>query len=117
MNLDVKQTDDAYIIHVEMPGVDKDNLHVEVDDSMHAITITSEVKGDTTEEGEETSEDETGERFLMRERAWGRATRTIQLPDDAEIDKAQDPQLKDGVLTLTVPKREGQAPKRKLQIK
>jgi hypothetical protein len=30
----------------------------------------------------------------MRERAWGRAQRTIQLPDDAEIDKAKDPELK-----------------------
>jgi HSP20 family molecular chaperone IbpA len=43
MSLDVKQTDDAYIIRVEIPGVDKDNLHVEIDDSMHAVTITSEV--------------------------------------------------------------------------
>eukprot|EP00953_Heterococcus_sp_UTEX-ZZ885_P007383 4474-Heterococcus_DN1.PRE.7 len=43
MDLDVKQTDNAYIIRVEIPGVDKDNLHVEIDDSMHAVTITSEV--------------------------------------------------------------------------
>jgi hypothetical protein len=62
---------------------------------LHSHRIhTFEQKGDTTDEGEETSDDETGERFLMRERAWGRAQRTIQLPDDAEIDKAKDSELK-----------------------
>jgi len=119
MSLDVKQTDKSYVLKVEIPGVDRENLNIEIDDDQHAITVSTETqKGDTTEEGEETSDEENEDRWLMRERAWGSASRTIYFPDDADLSKAEDAQLENGVLILNVPKKEGgAAPKRKLSIK
>jgi len=118
MNVDIKQTDTHYILKMELPGVSKDDMKIEVDDDAHTVTITTEQKGDTTEEGEDTSSDESEDRFLHRERAWGRAQRTIHFPDDAELDKAQEVELKNGVLIFNVPKKEGSTrEKRKLQIK
>ena len=86
-------TGDAYTIAVELPGVSDGDIDV----SVHDGTLT--VKGE-----KKTSREETGETWYFSERQYGAFTRSFRLPPDADED-AVAADLKDGVLTVRVPKR------------
>ncbi|KAG5189621.1 HSP20-like chaperone [Tribonema minus] len=116
MSMDVRATDGAYNISVELPGLDKKDLRIEVDDERNALTLTAtheEKPADTSSEEEE--EEEPG--YLLRERSYGRVTRSVFLPDDADMKKIQEAELKDGVLHVMVPKKEEAQTTRPLEIK
>lgn len=117
MSMDVKETPTAYVIKAEIPGCSKDNLHIEVDEHRGCVTVMTEISGDTTDEGEEESDAEDDGKFLLRERSYGKSERTVYLPDDADLDQAQEAELKDGLLVFNVPKRQEGKGKRKLNIK
>src|SRR6056297_1750503 len=90
---DASSSDDAYNISIELPGV----AEKDIDLSVHDGVVT--VKGEKSHEREEK-----GDTWFFSERQYGSFSRTFRLPADADGDKiAAD--LKDGVLTLSVPKR------------
>ncbi len=95
--LDVRETDEAYLVMVDLPGVKAADVSIEVSDG--ALTISgSRVPV------------ETGEAQLV-ERPFGSFVRTLTLPKGVEEDTiAAD--FEDGVLTLRIPKPEGQRPKK-----
>jgi len=104
IRLDVKEADGAYKVQAEMPGVKKDDIHVQIDGNR--VSITAEVKRE--------SEQKEGERVLRSERYYGSVGRTFQLA--SEIDEsAANAKFEDGVLSLTLPKKQAPASKR-LQI-
>lgn len=84
--------EDAYRISVELPGVAEDDIHVSVADNV--ITL----QGEKREEREES--DDT---YYFCERAYGAFSRSFRLPPDADADRVEAT-LKDGVLTVTVPR-------------
>lgn len=83
---------DAYTISVELPGVAEDDIHLSV--SEHVLTLQGEKR---------TSREETGETWYFSERAYGSFSRSFRLPPDADGDRVEA-ELKDGVLTINVPK-------------
>ena len=92
--VNVIDRDDEMVVHAELPGVDKENLDVTVDDGSLTIRATSrheqkEEKGD----------------YHRREISAGSFSRTISLPQGADSSKARAT-FKDGLLELTMPKRE-----------
>lgn len=95
---DASADDNAYLISVELPGV----AEKDIDISVHDGVVT--VKGEKTSEREER-----GDTWFFSERQFGAFSRTFRLPGDADGDKI-DAKLKDGVLTLSVPKVAPQAP-------
>lgn len=98
--LDVDENDNAYTVTTEMPGVKPENIHVKLDGDY--LMIEGEIPAqETTEEGT---------RSLMRERRYGRFTRSIRLPLAVESDKVEAT-YEDGVLKLTLPKSEVAQPK------
>lgn len=98
VRIDVTENDKDYQVRAEMPGVKKEDIRVSVDGNF--VSISTEVKKEKEEK-----EDKTG-RLLVREMYYGSASRGFSLP--TEIDaKAVDAKLEDGVLKLTLPKREG----------
>jgi HSP20 family protein len=104
IRVDVKEADGAYQVQAEMPGVKKDDIHVQIDGNR--VSISAEVKRE--------SEQKEGERVLRSERYYGSVGRTFQLA--SEIDEsAANAKFEDGVLTLTLPKKQAPAAKR-LQI-
>ncbi len=104
IRLDVKESDDGYTVQAEMPGVKKDDIHVQIDGDR--VSISAEVKRE--------SEQKEGERVLRSERYYGSIGRTFQLA--AEIDEATaNARFEDGVLNLTLPKKAAPASKR-LQV-
>ncbi len=96
IKVDVKENETGYVVHAEVPGVAKEDIHVSLDGNV--VTLRAEVKQQDAQ-----SKDE---KVLRSERYFGSVARSFQLP--AEIDQAQAKAKYDnGVLTLTLPKRTG----------
>lgn len=102
--VDVKEDKDKYTVFVDVPGVDTDDIDIEMDG--HTLTI----RGERKIEKEEKSDD-----YFRMERSVGKFCRQFVLPDTIDSDKIQA-QTKKGVLTITLPKIIEQKLK-KIQIK
>jgi HSP20 family protein len=98
---DLSETDDAYLVHVELPGVRQDQIDVQLQDRQ--LIISGEIK-----------EEDNGKRHRSSRRA-GRFEYRTYLPGDVKADKVSA-QLADGVLTVTVPKSEAAKP-RHIEVK
>jgi len=94
IKLDVKAGDDAYTVNAELPGVKKDDIHVNVEGNR--VTISAEVKKE--------SEEKKGEELLRSERYYGKLERSFTLDSDVDEAKAQA-KYSDGVLKLVLPKK------------
>jgi len=98
--VDVKETETAYVIHADIPGVEPSEIDVSFEDG--ALTISGERSSERTEDKE-------GAHII--ERSYGSFERRFALPDSVDIEAIQA-NGKNGVLEITVPKKEGHAKKR-----
>ncbi|WP_332671519.1 Hsp20/alpha crystallin family protein [Aromatoleum sp.] len=104
MRVDVKEANDAYQVHAELPGIKKEDIHVHIDGPV--VSITAERKQE--------KEVKEGERVLRTERYFGKVSRSFQLGQ--EVDEAQSSaKFNDGVLELRLPKK-AQAQAKRLTI-
>ena len=104
IKMDVKEQDDNYLIHAELPGVKKEDIHVVVDGNQ--VSISAETKQE--------KEVKEGDRILRSERYFGNVSRSFQLERDIDDSKAAA-KFNDGVLELTLPKRTA-SPNKRLSI-
>ena len=95
---DLSETDDAYIVKVDVPGVHKDQIDVQMQDRQ--LSITGEIPE---------PKDDDGHRQHRRSRRTGRFELHTYLPGDVNADSVRG-ELTDGVLTVTVPKAETSKP-------
>ncbi len=96
IRIDVTEDDKAYQVRAEIPGAKKDDIRVMVDGNY--VSIAAEVR----KEKEETTEG----RLLLRETYVGSLSRGFSLASDID-EKRVVAKLEDGILKLTLPKREG----------
>jgi HSP20 family protein len=96
--VDICETEKEYCISAELPGVQKNDVQVTLDNG--CLTI----RGSRREQIEEKNT-----RWHRRELAQGSFVRQFSLPDDAEEGKV-DATFKDGILTVTIPKMKTKAP-------
>lgn len=96
LKVDVRDEGDHYLLEADMPGVDRENVHVDVNDGV--LTISAEVN--------ETHQSEENGRYIYRERRYGRTSRSFNLDGIREEDVSAE--FKDGVLKLTLPKQSPQ---------
>ena len=101
IKMDVKEEGDAYLVHAELPGVRKEDIHVVVEGNH--VSISAEVRQE--------KEVKEGERVLRAERYFGKVSRSFQLEQDIDDAKAAA-KFNDGVLELTLPKRTSSPSKR-----
>ena len=94
IKMDVTETDKAYVVHAEMPGVKKDEIQVGIEGNQ--VTISAEVKKET--------EQKEGDRVLRSERYYGAFARSFALTDEIDDEKA-GAKFENGVLELTLPKK------------
>jgi HSP20 family protein len=94
IKLDVSEDDKAYSVHAEIPGVKKEDIHVNIDGSQ--VAISAEVKKE--------KEAKEGEKLLRNERYYGKVSRTFVLDQDVDEETAKA-KYTDGVLELLLPKR------------
>jgi len=101
IRMDVKEDEKGYTVHADIPGVNKDDIHVTLDGN--TVSISAEVK--------KNSEQKEGEKVLRRERYVGHASRSFSLEN--EVDEASaSARYQDGVLELVLPKKAAAAAKR-----
>jgi len=89
--VEVFKRGDQFVVRADLPGLTKDQVHVEVTDD--AVTI----QGERRQEHEDRREG-----YYHSERSYGSFYRSIPLPEGAQADKA-DANFKDGVLEVTMP--------------
>lgn len=94
--VDVYEEGDDVMVKASVPGIDPEDLHVEAHDDTLRIW------------GESKSEEERDENdYYVRERRYGRVERNVTLPYAVNAEKAHA-RFENGVLTLTLPKHEGE---------
>ncbi len=96
--VEVIQNKDNYKVKVQLPGIKKDNIEVEVDNDF--MTICAQ----THEEKEEKQQEEHNLRYHTSEFRYGKYQRTISFDQPIKAEDATA-EYKDGILTITVPKQ------------
>jgi HSP20 family protein len=104
-SVDVEETEDRYVIKADLPGVEKKDIDVKLENGVLSIR------------GEKSVEKESGKdtRHHRRERFYGTFARSFTLPEAVQADGV-DASYRDGVLTLQIPKKEEAKP-RSIDIK
>lgn len=95
IRVDVKETDKAYKVRAEIPGVKKEDIDISIDGNL--VTLKAEVKREKEEKEEKT---------VMSERYYGMVSRSFTLDTDVD-EKGATARYSDGVLELELPKKEG----------
>ena len=103
---DITEKDGKYVLEADLPGFKKEDISVDIDKD--CLTITAEHKSEEKEENADS--------YIRRDRYYGSYTRSFNVKaiDTEAITAAYN----DGVLTLTMPKKEPEVPAaRRLEIK
>jgi HSP20 family protein len=106
--VDLADNGKEYVVTAEVPGIAKDNLNIEITEN--GIEISGETKSDQKEENKDKG-------FLRRERRYSSFYRSLPLPEAVLTDRV-DAELKDGILTVRLPKAAPPEKKtKKVQVK
>jgi HSP20 family protein len=97
--VDIYENGDSLVLKAEVPGINPDDVEIRVEDN------TLYLKGERKFEKEVKEQN-----FHRVERSYGTFTRTFSLPNSVDADKVSA-NYQDGVLTLTMPKKEEAKPK------
>jgi HSP20 family protein len=97
--VDVYETADQFIITVEVPGLSRDQIEVHARDGRLILR------------GERPSHSTTCQQYHRIERGYGAFSRTFTLPDTVLSDRIEA-DLRDGILTISIPKRPAEPPRR-----
>jgi len=104
--VDVIESEKAYEITADLPGMDEKNIEIKVTDGV--LTM----KGEKQEEKEEKKKD-----YYLQERGFGSFQRSFELPESVDLDKIEA-SFKKGVLIVKLPKKaEAQKPAKKIEVK
>lgn len=96
MQADVAESEDAYTVEMNLPGVKKENVKIELKDGY--LIVNASTKREVTEEDKKT-------KYIRKERYSGSGSRTFYVGKDLTQEDIKA-KFEDGVLKLTVPKVE-----------
>lgn len=99
-NFEVRETPDSYVFKADLPGIKEEDIEISV--TGNRLTVSGERQQEERREGET---------YYAVERSYGSFSRTFTLPAGCDLDHVKA-ELKEGVLTLVVPKKEATQPKR-----
>ncbi len=95
LRVDLTETDQAYIVKAEIPGVKKDDIKVAIDGNQ--VSVSAEVRKE---------EEDTSGNLMRSERYYGQVYRSFTLPQEVD-DTQAEARYQDGILELMLPKRPG----------
>ena len=98
--VDIADDEKSLTIHAELPGINKDNVKITVNED-NVLTIRGEIKREVKHEEQN---------YMRLERSYGSFTRSFALPDTVDSENVSA-SFKDGVLTVSMSKREPAKPK------
>jgi len=102
--VDVRENKDSLVVQAELPGISKEDVQVEVNDGVLTISGKTASRKDVTEES-----------VHRIERQYGEFMRSFNLPSNVDSGKVSA-SMKDGILELTIPKKETSKP-RAIEVK
>jgi len=103
-SVDISETADSFIVRAELPGMKKEDIELEVENNV--LSIRGERKFEKTDEGEN---------YHFMERSYGSFYRSFTLPKNVDSETI-GAEYKDGMLVVSIPKKEEVKPK-KVEIK
>ncbi|GAA5787526.1 molecular chaperone Hsp20 [Chitiniphilus shinanonensis] len=106
VKVDVTEDDAAYTVHAELPGVTKEDIEVQIEGNL--VALSAEVK--------RSSEKKEGDKLLHSERYYGRISRSFRLAHEID-DAGAQASFDNGVLSLVLPKKAAGLGRRKVEIK
>lgn len=108
MKTDIKEKGDKYIIDIDLPGYDKENIDLEIEDGY--LKVTAKVDKNVDESNED-------EKYIHQERFYGECSRSFYIGKNIKEEDIKA-SFKKGILTLTIPKEEQKKleEKKKIQI-
>ena len=109
--VDVKETDDAYIMEMELPGYKDKDVEISLKDRILSVSSKREESGEKKAD----SKDNKAPEYLIRERRMSSFSRKFTLPADINPDGVKAA-FKDGILEISIPRRPENQP-RMIEIK
>lgn len=98
--IDIHESEDAFTVEVDIPGMKKEDIHIEVMDNV--LTVRGERKSETEKKDKN---------YHRVERSYGSFARSVELPGRFNTEKV-GAKFEDGVLKVTLPKTEDTKPRR-----
>ena len=95
MKTDIKEKTDKYLIGIELPGYQKENIKIDVEDGY--LTVHAEINSDNEEKEEA--------KFVRRERYVGSCSRSFYVGNEVKSEDIKA-SFKNGILKIEVPKKE-----------
>ncbi len=102
--VDIKEEEDKLVVTTDLPGINKEDVEINLKEDMLEISAKSGKEKETEEEG-----------YLRRERAYTRFYRAVRLPTSVK-DEGSTAKMENGVLTITLPKLKLGEPAKKIAI-
>ena len=104
--VNIKETADAFIVEMAIPGLKKSDFHIDIDNQVLSISTKSKVENEQKEEN-----------YTRREFGYASFKRTFTLPESVNDDKI-NANYNDGILSIELPKKEEakQKPIRSIKI-
>lgn len=93
MRTDIKEHDDNYVISVDLPGYDKENIKVDITDGYLTVSAKTDSENNEEEKG----------KYVRRERYFGECSRSFYVGDDISVEDV-DASFKNGTLIMEIPK-------------
>jgi HSP20 family protein len=103
--VNTREDDKAYYIEIDLPGVKKEDISVDISDGVLTVSGERKYKNEVKEEN-----------YYKIESSFGKFERSFRLPEDLDAD-AIDAKSEDGVLEITLPKKKKEESKKKIEIK
>ena len=95
MKTDIKEKKDKYVIEIDLPGYEKENINLELKDGY--LEVTAKV--------EKTENNEENERFVHKERFYGHCSRSFYVGEQITEEDIHA-EFKNGILRVSIPKEE-----------
>ncbi|MCO5380727.1 MAG: Hsp20/alpha crystallin family protein [Methanosarcina sp.] len=102
--IDIKDEEDKLVVTTDLPGINKEDVEINLKEDMLEISAKSGKEKETEEEG-----------YVRRERAYTRFYRTVRLPTSVK-EEGSTAKIENGVLTITLPKMKLEEPAKKIAI-
>lgn len=98
-SVDISENENAFVLKAELPGVNREDINIDINNK--TLTLKGEKKFEEKTEKEN---------YVRVERSYGSFSRTFALSDKVDTENVKA-SYKDGVLEVTLPKREEAKPK------
>ena len=105
ISVDMVENENNFVVRVDLPGVERENIKVHVDQGM--LSVSAE-RSNVRQEGDD-------DNYHFSERSWSSVSRTLPLPENAS-EEGVSAKFENGVLTLVLQKREVSSTRRVVNV-